>query len=581
MLEKNSEMAVSVNHEKQQPQHASVDASDASSTNSNDFQPGVARARAIASVWGTKTLWAMFVLLYLVNFVSSLLSSVQSSLNAYITSSFSSHGLLSALDVLSTILSGCTQLALAKVSDVFGRVESFTSMLLITLIGLVMKAFAKDIQTYVAAHVLYWVGYVGQTYVVNVMIADMTSLRNRMIIFGINTTPVICSTFAGPKIAERFYEDLNFRWAFGAFAIILAGVSIPCIALLLISESKARERGLLPKRDNGRSVFESLKYYAIEFDIVGLILIIAAWAFLLLPYSLVGYAPHGWKTDYIIAFEVVGVILFPIFALWECKYAAVKFLPWKYLCDRTIIGSCLLYGVMFLSTYTWDTYLYSYIQVVNGLGIATAGYVINSYSLASAIISPAAGWAIRYTGKFKTIALCGVPLMLLGTCLLIPFRRPGVGRGWVVLTQVLVGIGAGLFSMCGQIAVMAPVTHQEIAVVLAIYGMFGSLGASIGIAIAGGVWNNTLYKGLVSRLPDDMKDQASTIYGDITVQMSFASGTPGRSAVVGAYGQTQRYMVIAGACFMPLCLVSIWMWRNINIRKIESDGHAQTKGRIF
>ncbi|KKA26858.1 hypothetical protein TD95_002451 [Thielaviopsis punctulata] len=563
--------------EQQAPHH--VD-SDTASTTSEKFQPGVQRARATASVWGTKTLYTMFALLYLINFVNSLLSSVQSSLNAYITSSFKSHGLLSTLDVLSTILSGCTQLALAKIADVFGRAESFSSMLLITIVGLIMKAFAKNIQTYVAAHVLYWTGYVGQLYVVSVMMADMTSLRNRMIVFGLNATPTICSTFAGPKIAMLYYNHLNFRWAFGSFAIILAGVSLPMVALLFISERKARAQGLIPPNNSGRTVAESLKYYAIEFDIVGLIIIIAAWAFLLLPFSLVGYSPHGWKTGYIIAFIIVGALLFPVFYIWESRYATVQFLPWRYLRDPTIIGSCLLYAVMFLSTYTWDTYLYSYVQVVNRLNIATAGYVINSYGLSSAIISPFAGWLIHKTGNFKWVAMSGVPMMLIGTGLLIPFRHPGIGRGWIVLTQVLVGIGAGFFSMCGQLAVMVPVTHQEVASVLAVYGMFGSLGASIGIAIAGGIWNNTLFKGLLKRLPTDLKSEAMTIYGSIVVQMSFPDGSSGRKAVVGAYGATQRYMVIAGACFMPFCLLSIWMWRNVNVKKLEAKG-TQTKGNVF
>lgn len=48
--------------------------------------------------------------------------------------------------------------------------------------------------------------------------------------------------------------------------------------------------------------------------------------------------------------EVIGVVCLPLFYLWERYLAPVQFLPWKYLKEPTIIGSCVLYAVMFAST---------------------------------------------------------------------------------------------------------------------------------------------------------------------------------------------------------------------------------------
>jgi hypothetical protein len=149
------------------------------------------------------------------------------------------------------------------------------------------------------------------------------------------------------------------------------------------------------------------------------------------------------------------------------------------------------------------------------------------------------------------------------------------------MTQIFVGVGAQLFASCGQLAVQVPVTHQEIAVVLAIWGMFGSFGAAIGNAIAGALWNNILPEQLLLRLPESVKNQSATIYGDMVLQMSFEDGTPEREAILGAYGYLQRRMVIAGACFMPLCLFAIFVWKNTNIRKLQSKQGIQTKGRVF
>lgn len=98
------------------------------------------------------------------------------------------------------------------------------------------------------------------------MLADMTTLKNRMIIIGINNTPNIATTFAGPKIAELFYNNLNFRWAFGAFAIMLVGVCLPVMVMMLLLQRKADKAGLLQKTESGRTWVQSIWYYTVQFD---------------------------------------------------------------------------------------------------------------------------------------------------------------------------------------------------------------------------------------------------------------------------------------------------------------------------
>lgn len=195
-----------------------------------------------------------------------LLVSVQSTLNPFITSSFEKHGLLASVSIVATILSGCSTLTLAKIVDVWGRIEGFLFMLLVVVVALIMKATCKNMEAYVAAHTLYWTGHIGMIYCVEVMLADMTTLGNRMIMFSINNTPTIASTFAGPKIADLFFSNLNFRWAFGAFAIMLVGVSLPVVVIMLFMERKSVKAGFLTKEKSGRSVLESIKYHLIEFD---------------------------------------------------------------------------------------------------------------------------------------------------------------------------------------------------------------------------------------------------------------------------------------------------------------------------
>ncbi|KAK1489048.1 major facilitator superfamily transporter [Colletotrichum cuscutae] len=544
-------------------------------------QDGVKKVEAITSVWSWKMLWVVFALLYLVSFTDGLLQSVQSNLTPYVTSSFGQHGLLATTSIVSTILGGVSKLTIAKIIDIRGRAEGFAGMVFLVTIGMIMKATCQNVETYAAAQTIFWVGHLGLIYIITIVLSDMTSLRNRMTIIALNGTPTIATTFAGPEIAQLFYDEVNFRWAFGAFAIILIGFSVPVAVIFFLSEIKAKKTGLIPLKQKTRSTWESTKHHFIEFDVVGLILVMAGWSMLLLPFSLVSNATHQWKSPTIICLIVFGVIGLALFALWERNFAKVSLFPYHFLKDRTILGACLVYGIMFASIYCWDSYYQSYLQVAHNQDITSSGYILNAFSLTSAIISPFIGVAIRYTGRFKYIALSGVPICVLGTALLIHFRTPSTTVGYLVMCQIFNGVASGIFSICSQIAIMSSVTHQQIAIALALHGLFGSIGAAIGLAIAGGIWNNVLKKNIYTQLPEGSKDLTASIYASIETQLSYPMGSPIRTAIIAAYADVQRKMVIAGCAFIPLVLLSLLIWRNINVKTVEEEKGKQTKGTVF
>lgn len=204
--------------------------------------------------------------LFTVSFVDLFLVAVQTSLNPYITSAFGRHGLLATVSIVPTIIAGTARLTIAKIIDLAGRVEGFIFMVFLAVVGCIIKATAQNIETYIAAHTLFWTGHLGLMYVIDVMVSDMTTLRNRSIILTVNYTPIIATTFAGPKVAELFYENVNFRWAFGAFAIILIGVCLPVVAVMLWAQRVAYKTGTLVKHDSGRTWWQTVKYIFIQMD---------------------------------------------------------------------------------------------------------------------------------------------------------------------------------------------------------------------------------------------------------------------------------------------------------------------------
>jgi MFS family permease len=187
---------------------------------------------------------------------------------------------------------------------------------------------------------------------------------------------------------------------------------------------------------------------------------------------------------------------------------------------------------------------------------------------------------LRYWGSPKYLSLAMTPFAVLGTALLVHFRHPGTYVGNLVMCQLFQGIYSGVWALTGQLVITASVNHQEVAVGLALFGLFGSIGASIGEAIAGAMWTNMLYERLETYLPADQKDLAASIYASLETQLEYA-GTPTGDAINDAYAYVMRMMVICGVCFIPLCVGCIFLWKNVNVKKVEEEKGKQMKGYVF
>ena len=68
------------------------------------------------------------------------------------------------------------------------------------------------------------------------------------------------------KAAEGFYYNVNWRWGFGTFAIIIPVVTFPLFAVLKLGQRKAEKRGILIREPSGRTVLQSIWHVVVEFD---------------------------------------------------------------------------------------------------------------------------------------------------------------------------------------------------------------------------------------------------------------------------------------------------------------------------
>lgn len=134
--------------------------------------------------------------------------------------------------------------------------------------------------------------------------------------------------------------------------------------------------------------------------VVGVFLFAAGLVIFLLPFTIAATAPKGWSTPYIIAMIVLGLVLIAAFAIWEIWLAPVPFLAARHLQNRTLLAVCLINTTYQMAYYCWNSYFTSFLQVVNGVSVAQAGYINNTFQVVSGVELFIVGYFIRRTGMY-------------------------------------------------------------------------------------------------------------------------------------------------------------------------------------
>ncbi|KAJ5379202.1 siderophore iron transporter mirB [Penicillium cosmopolitanum] len=504
--------------------------------------------------------------MWFIYFVNGLNNNFTTNLSPYITSGFEGHSLLSVISVVTSVMGASCLLPIAKVLNLWDRTLGMCIMILIAMMGLIMMASCNNIATYCAAQSFYTVGLTGVIFCVDVMTSDTSTLRNRGIAYGFTSSPYIITAFSGPSLSNQFHES-NWRWAYGTVCIILPIAAMPLIVTWQLAKRKSDKEGRLQyKPRSTRTWYESVWFYVVEFDVVGIFLMIGGLILFLTAFNIAGNTEGQWKSPKIIAMIVVGFCTLLSFVAYERWGAPKPFIPYHLIQDRTIIGAGLLDITYQISYYCWATYYTSFLQVVYGSSVTQAGYISAIFDLMDPVWLIGCGYLMRVTGRYKWILCCAVPLYLLASGLMIYFRRPGFSVGYMCMCQIFLAVGGGTMILIEQVSVLTVSKHEDYAAMLALLSTFGNIGGAVGSSVSGAVWTNTLPKKLQQLLPAETQDQWESIYEDLSIQLSYPIGSATRTAIQNAYASTQRNMMIAGTAIMGLSIIWVWMMRNVKLQ---------------
>ncbi|KAM0717550.1 hypothetical protein Q7P37_007402 [Cladosporium fusiforme] len=544
-----------------------------------DAQMGVKKAQATTLTWTKTSVLTTLACIWFYTLAGGFRAALNGTMTPYATSSFGAHSMLTIVNAMASALTAACYIPVAKVLDLWGRAEGFMVMVSMLVLGLILQAGAQNLVTLCVGRVLATIGSAGAVYAHVMVSTDVSSMQNRGIAFAFVSSPYMITAFAGSKAAESFLVDVgSWRWAFGAFAIITPVVALPLYTTLRINLNKAKKAGLMPEErmSSGRTIPQTIVHFIHEFDLIGVILFAGGLVVFLLPFNLAASAPNGWSTGYIIAMIVVGFAALVTFGVHEVYWARTPWMPWQFLSDRSIVGTCLLNMVYQISYYTWNIYFQSFLQVVFNVSIAEAGYINNTFSVVSGFLLFLVGWAIRKTGYYRWLFYIAVPLYTFTLGLMIHFRQPNGNIGYIIMCEIFISIGGACFILICQLSVLSSVDHQHVSTAMSLLYVSGSVGGALGQTISGAIWTNVFPTALMRYLPASQQENVVLIMGDLVTQLSFPVGSEERLAIQLAYGYGHSRMLAAGVAFSALMFIFMFMIKNVNVKQVK-----QTKGVVF
>jgi len=196
-----------------------------------------------------------------------------------------------------------------KVSDIFGRKPMLLAANVIFMVGSLVAALANSIGMLIAARAIQGIGGGGLIILVNIIIGDLFSLRNRGAFYGLIGAVWAIASSIGPIIGGAFTQEVTWRWCF-YINLPLDGIALFILFFFLDLKT--------PKTP----LWDGLK----AIDYVGSLTIVGGTLLFLFGLQYGGVS-HPWDSAEVLCLIIFGVFTWVLFGIWEWKFAKYPIMP--------------------------------------------------------------------------------------------------------------------------------------------------------------------------------------------------------------------------------------------------------------
>ena len=409
-----------------------------------------------------------------------------------------------------------------KFSEIFGRKPVLLAANIIFFIGSLVAALANSIGMLIAGRAVQGLGAGGLVILVNIIIADLFSLRNRGPYYGIIGGVWAFASAIGPILGGVFAQKVSWRWC---FYINLPFDGLAFIIILFLLDLKTPKTPIL----------EGLK----AIDWVGALLIVGGTLMFLFGIEF-GGSSHPWDSAEVLCLIIIGIFVWGLFILWEWKLAKYQLIPVQIFSSRSVAAAyfCVfIHGFVFIASFY---YLPLYFQASLGKTPILSGVYLLPNCGTLTISSIGVGIYIRKTGRFLDCMYFGFFMLTLGNGLLINLEaNSSIAK--IMIYQLILGFGVGPLFQSPVIAIQSHVKPREIALATSTLAFVRQLATSISVVIGGVIYSSLMKKKrpeLIAALGQNLGTQIGGGDAGALAAVVRTLPQPGRKVAEVAFGQS-------------------------------------------
>lgn len=353
----------------------------------------------------------------------------------------------------STLSAAIFTLPFGRLADIWGRKKMFTTGLIIATVSTLLSALSTSALMLISLRVLQGMSL---AMLYSTAVALLTSAyppAERGKVLGINVAAVYLGLSLGPTIGGLLTQNLGWRSVF----FLSVALQLPALTLLI---TRVRSEWTEAKGE---------KYDIIGSILFSIMLFSLIYGFSLLPATL------G------IGIILIGVIGLVAFIAWELKVKSPILNIHLLTRNRLFAFSNLTQMLHYIAIFAIPFILSLYLQYIKGFSPQDAGFVLLTQPVIQAVLSPIAG---RISDKIQPRIIVSVSVFIVLVGLLLLFSvTEGTALLFIIISLVLLGLGAAFFSSPNTNAIMSSVEKKYYGVASAIDSASRNVGMTFSMGI--------------------------------------------------------------------------------------------------